>query len=498
MLCVTVEKILNPQFAHIRNSAFVLRRKFFYNIIFKFHPQMNNLPSEIWAQIFKHLPQKDLLNLTTVCKAFNEIIASNKLIKELRVNSKCDSSLLFLRRKYSKLVICDSNVSNYLTVLQTTADSISEVTLNNFSLPLNSIVLLLNLFKNVTKIKFYYTRLDDVEVIEREEGVATVATAVVHPLNGIKLEIYESDPKIFRILRQVSIKNLDIRLYGDSSYYDFTDFLPFMRNQMELKSFAISGIYESNLMYGNIPTGSYHLNEFNISNCDLEEWNYLETYLGGHVESLEKLVINNISSWDPSSIIKQCTQLKILELGEDVKINHIQDDIATVEALSFHLPNAHINKFPNVKKLYMQSATAEMNQLLNGQMRKVTELCVRYGTVEGINFGDVTKMTLINIDQPIEHEFFALHSMVENLSLENFFHLDDTLLEVIVQNLPNLKTFKIHGLNKLTSRAFQIIKTHCRHLQVLDTKIWTQKFTVINWKCLFENNIKIYTETFNF
>ena len=69
---------------------------------------MDNLPTEIIQNILKHLPFEDLLNCTLVCKRFNDIIGSYKMIKTL--NGGCywlDGSDVILR-KYRKLVFCET------------------------------------------------------------------------------------------------------------------------------------------------------------------------------------------------------------------------------------------------------------------------------------------------------------------------------------------------------------------------------------------------------
>jgi hypothetical protein len=258
----------------------------------------------------------------------------------------------------------------------------------------------------------------------------------------------------------------------------------------------MGGIWESNLMYGQTPKGDYHLKEFSISSSDLEEWIYLETFLADHTGTLEKLSIKELPDWDPSSVIKQCTKLKSLELDK-IALNEITDDIATVEELSFSLPNPRINKFPNVKKLYMEEATVENNQLLSASMKQVRDLTIRYGSANGCHFENVTKVQLINTEA-INDEFFTLHTKVEELALINFFHLNDALLEVIVTNLKGLRVLKIHTLCNLTARAFQIMREHCKNLRVLDMKTWSQAFSANDWKCLYDiSGIEIYRENFD-
>jgi len=452
---------------------------------------MDNLPSELVYNILRNLEQKELLKCAVVCKRFNEIIESYRLISKLVIqNDICDSSLPVFNRKYTKVIIRDNNDVNIEKALQTTGESILEVKFDQLNMTLKDITNILNYLPNVKSITFYYVRIED-----DDEVVKDVVKPISHTVN---LHFYESNPMIFKVLTNLSAKQIELRLYGDSPYYNFADFMPFMANQKELKSFRLSGIFESNLMCGHVPKGDYRLTEFEISNCDLEEWIYLETYLNDHLGSLEKLSFKDLRSWDPSEVIKACNNLKKLELLEDMSINEIDNDITSVKELSIENPSLTIARFTHLKKLFMQNASAEVNRAILGS--NIENLTVRFGTVEGIHCEKLTKLRLMNIDGPLTAEFFRNHSKVEDLKIENHFLLTDALLETIVSNLPSLKVLTIYGMNELSARAFEIIKTHCKNLRVFDTKIWSQRYKIADWKCLFESNngIEIYTETFNF
>ncbi|CAG9801501.1 unnamed protein product [Chironomus riparius] len=452
---------------------------------------MDNLPNELVYNILKKLKQKELLKCAMVCKRFKDIIESYSLINKLVIQDEvCDSSLPVFNRKYTKVIIRDNNDVNILKALQTTGDSILEVKFDQHNSSLESITKTLNYLPNVKVITFYYVRIEDDEEVVKD---------LVQPISHtIDFHFLESDPLIFKVLTNLSAKSIELRLYGDSPYYNFENFMPFMAKQKELKSFRLSGIFESNLMYGYVPKGDYRLTEFEISNCDLEEWIYLETYLNDHVDSLEKLSFRDLRSWDPSVIVKACNNLKRLEILEDMSINDIDSDITSVKELSVENPSLSITKFTNLKKLFMQNATAEVNRAIIGS--NIENLTVRFGTVEGIQCEKLTKLRLMNIDGPLTEEFFRNHPKIVDLKLENHFLLTDALLETIVRYLQNLKVLTIYGMNDLSSRAFEIIKTHCKNLKVLDTKIWSQRYKIADWKCLFESNngIEIYTETFNF
>ena len=86
---------------------------------------MDNLPTEIIQNILKHLSFKDLLNCAVVCKRFNDIIGSYKMIKTLN----CGYYWLdpdVISRKYRKLHICKTG-SHLQTVLESTGKNKTKI-----------------------------------------------------------------------------------------------------------------------------------------------------------------------------------------------------------------------------------------------------------------------------------------------------------------------------------------------------------------------------------
>jgi hypothetical protein len=166
---------------------------------------MEKLPVEILCQIFKQLPQKQLIKLTTVSQQFNDIIESNKLIKGVKVDRRTDSSLPPPKRKFVKAFIRENNASSFTKALQANGDTIEELTFEHHRTTLSSIVAAINMLRNVKKITFLYVSLED-----DDEAV----DAVVQPLNDIHLEILESSPIICKVLHQVNLKKLHVRYYG--------------------------------------------------------------------------------------------------------------------------------------------------------------------------------------------------------------------------------------------------------------------------------------------
>lgn len=446
---------------------------------------MDKLPKELLTEILKNLPQRDLLNAARVSRTFNEIIGIFCLIEKIYITRADNENPP--SRYYKKAIIKNDDSNGYLKAFKTNGESIEEVYFDNLTISINSIAKILNLTPNVKVISFYYTRLEnDDEEIEK----------IVQPLKNVELIFRETNPLIFKILHQVSIKKIVISLYGDSPYYDFNEIQPFMSTQKELKSFDLSGIYECNLMFGVIPKGNYKLQQFSISSSGLEEWHYLEEFLADHTETLEKLTISQVS-WDSSSIIRSCKKLKSLTLHE-TQLNNINDTILSVEELSVQLPIQNISMFPNVKKLHLKQINATENQHISQTLLKVTDLLLVFGAATEISFPNVTKLELMNVNQ-LTTEFFVHHNKLENLVLRNIFQLDDNILQAIVDNSgKSLRVLRIFGLNNLTARAFAIIKK-CIKLKVFETATWTQQFKNDEIKCLYEiSGLKIYPEKLDF
>lgn len=267
------------------------------------------------------------------------------------------------------------------------------------------------------------------------------------------------------------------------------------KNQKKLSSFSISGIYESNLFL--IPMGKpqYQLKEFAINNCDLEEYEILESFLMEHVESLEKFVVKEVR-WDPSIVLNACARLKSFQ-NHDVEMGSI-NVLPSIEDVSFEPPVQEMHKFPNVKRLNLSRTTPEANRAVTESMTKLEELEMKFGVVDEISIPNLKRLKLSSLDGPIDPAFFSVHDKIEELFLNHVFNIDDALLGSITSNLKNLKLMRILGDNHLTLRAFSIIKENCKSLKTLEMAKWDQKFKRDDWKCLYDIvGLQVYVENFD-
>lgn len=445
---------------------------------------MELLPKEILVSIFKNLPQADQVTVTSVCKLFRDIIEKFNLIEILYIGNKSDESST-PKRKYSKANVKQYRVA-YQKVFEATGSHLISLKFTQCSINLIDIINILQLTPNLKNLTFDYVRLDD----DTLNG-----TMPLPPLKDINLLFNESDPTIFRALQMSSLVKADLRFYGDVPYSNFAEFVKLLKSQEKLNSFSISGAYETNLFL--IPMGnpSYKLKEFAIDNCDLEEWETLETYLLEHTSSLEKFVVKNVQ-WDPSSVLNECKHLKSLQCHR-VKMDYI-DVLASVEELSLQPPVQMMDKFPNVRRLLISASSPLIYQMITNVMNKLEEMEITFGGLAGLEVSCLKKLKLKSIDEHIDKNFFIVHHKIEELQLVHVYNVGDDLLEAITTNLTNLRVLKILGDNFLTSRAFSIIKDNCKNLKIFEMSKWNQKFNESDWKCLNEiNGLQIYTEKIN-
>lgn len=437
------------------------------------------------AEIFKRLPQKDLLNASLSCKLFSETISSYDLIDTLNINSHCDESFQ-PTRKYSK-----AKVSAYKPAYQEVLDNVGhcvvslKIAVRNLNL--KDIAAILTSTPNVKNLEFYYVRLlDDNPPVE---GAISLPV-----LDNVSLTFAESDPMIFSVLARCSMEKIILRFFGDVPYSQFEHFVTMMNNQEKLSSFSVSGVYEANLFLIPMVNQKYRLKEFSIKNCDIEEWEFLDMYLQGHVASLEFLSAHDLN-WNPANIVGQCTNLKKFSCHQD-EVFEINSTLSSIEEFSFKARRAALlENFPNVKKMNILQSSPETFQAISRSMTQLEELQVKFGGLNGLEAPTLKKLILQSLDSNVDTDpsFFVTHHNIEELIFYHTYNINDDLLEAITTNLKNLKVLKVIGDNKMTSHAFKIIANNCKQLKIFEMKFWDQKFQKDDWIGLHEvAGLKVY------
>lgn len=449
---------------------------------------MELLPKEILVQVFKHLPQRDRMTVAEVCTLFSAIIDKFHLIERFYIDENHTDESSTPTRKYTEATVSDYK-DGYKKIFEATGKHLITLKLEHCTLKLIDIVNILRLTPNIKNLTLSYIRLD----FGSDE---TLSESVQLPqLIDINLLMNESNPKIFSVLLKSSISKVNLQYYGDVPYSNFSEFVKLLKTQHNLTSFTMQGIYESSLFIQPMGKSNYRLKEFSIDNCDLEEWDVLESYLIEHVESLDKFTIKSVR-WDPSNFLNQSKRLKTLQCHR-VEMNYI-DVLPSIEELSLEPPIQMMDKFPNVKRLFISRSSPVTFQMITNVMNKLEEMEITYGELTGLEVSGLKKLKLSSLDGTIQANFFVTHHRIEELQLVYVSNIDDSLLEAITANLTNLRVLRILGDNHLTSRAFTIIKNNCKKLKVFEMTKWDQKFKREDWKCLLEiNGLQVYTEKFD-
>ena len=443
---------------------------------------MDSFPVELLLRIFKHLPQSDLLAATQVSRKFCKTIENFGLIKRIFIANDCESSLV---RKYTEAIVKRYSPDVNEKVFEKTGSHLKMLKFAHCSLNLVDILKVLQLASNVKNVTFSYVTLDD-------DRIDTAAE--LPQLNNVDLLFEESNPEILNLFMKSSFNRIDLRFFGDVPYSNFAPLVNVLKTQDKLSSLAFSGIYESNLFLIPMGKANYQLKEFSINNCDIEEWDGLETFLAEHVGTIEKFTVQDLR-WDPSNTLNHCTKLRSLHVSQ-TELNFL-GKLNSIEKLSMEPPIRTMDSFPNTKQLFLARSTPQVNEIVSSSMKKIEELEIKFSEVAGIELPALTKLKFSSTNGTFSQAFFHFHNKIEDLTFEYCFEIDDGLLETIGTSLIDLKVLRILGDNHLTLRAFDIIKDNFKNLKVFEMSKWDQKFKKEDWIKLHEiNGLKIYTEKF--
>lgn len=457
---------------------------------------MDSYPSEVLVNIFKHMHQRDLLSLSLVCKRFDEIINHYQLIRRIYLKSSNDDSLMTLRRNYSEVAVKDlqyymkSFPPNQLQAFS----NFTKLSFDNCEIKLSHLQEIMSRTNSVKFMHFSYVR-----VCEEKWEEAKVWN-VLSQLNDVELIFEESDPSLFKIIKNFSFKSIKMRNYGDSSYTQLNDFVLTLKTQEHLETLKIGGIFESNLFMVPVGKSNFQLKHFEIDNSDLEEYENVESFLAEHSETIETFSVSDIHRWDPSAAIVKFKKLKSLEISNDMKVDYLTE-MPSVEILIWNRsnPSNAIRNFPYLRKLKIDLLGEERADdtitIITQTMNKLEELELMYCPVEQLNLPELKKLRL-DACTGITPRFFEQHTKIEDLTLR-FYELNDEILTSVVRNCKNLKVLTITDNNHLSGNSYQIIGENCKNLKIFNAKHWVQMHKNDEWKNLLQiNGLQIFIKPY--
>ncbi|CAO1366789.1 unnamed protein product [Diamesa tonsa] len=446
---------------------------------------LSQFPKELWYELFQFVKAEDLLALTECSKMLNSVINESVLSKKFILYLR-DETLVNTTRNFIKAVIEKYRPKLHEKVLRASSVSLQELTFNSCNLKLSVLADILSYTSNVQKLELDYVRIDEDELTNEQQ---------LPCLKNLNLSLQETSPVLFSILKQCEITSLDIALYGDVPYSDFTPLVELLSTQNGLKRLKLKGFYETNLFLFNIKERvNFKLSSFSLSNSDLEEYHYLESFLLSQCSSLEELYIERLPEVEYSAILNKCVNLKKLNIKpsglnlDSLETIGIQELILDAGECPNNL-NEIVSKFPSVLTLSLKSChDTTVLSTISKTMPNLNSITIDDGVVDNLVMKNIKKVLIrsVNTTSPAFTKFFIDNNTIEVLFLEVDGNFSDTILEVITKNLVELKILSIKNDCLLTKRAFEIIQANCPNLKTFEMQYWNQKFNKDDMIPLFE------------
>ncbi|KAG5668503.1 hypothetical protein PVAND_016442 [Polypedilum vanderplanki] len=426
---------------------------------------MNELPNEILLKIFSQVSSSDLINLTSQCYRFNEIISKSELAHKLtlyfrKLNPNDDE--IIRNRKYQRLKIGFFKPQLHTKIVQEIGASLRQLEFAFCKLKLDIVRRVLCLCPNVKDLKFVKIDLSDVPNRFQEQPLPV--------LLDVDVKMTLSDPRIFKVLSTsvVTAVTMDHKYRHASG--NVSDFTQFLLNQSELKELTITDFFRTNLFLDtSLNNVAFRLTTLRIKDVNLVRTDFFKIFLeNNHLESLETLEVQKLEKCNLTPIIGNCKFLKRLKFDATNGLNDLEE-LPNLEILTLfaQLPlklNQLIHKFPSLREVEMHYCrlSYDEEEFMNAYGRishpdHLTTLRIIDTTVARLKTKTIKILMLKNVK--ICENFFENNQNIEELHVENCDFNDDVLEAAITyQNV--LKKLTIIGEN-ITQKTIDRIADNC-------------------------------------
>lgn len=416
---------------------------------------MQSLPTEIILEIFKYLPADDLLELTATCKVYRELIAGSKLVKKLELKFRKlngDKSTLG-DRQYSRLRVGFIRKQLHYELLDRIGRELTAVTFRNNKLKIDTIRAALVLCPSITELTFDNSWLTDVpKILKRPFPV----------LSGVKLSAVNSDPRVFRILRDCSVVELEICLTS-TFFNDFTDTKQFLLGQSSIENLSLHGFYRTNFFEDNtLDKVKFQLKSFTLKQATFLRTDHLKRFLKGQMTSLERLHVAGIDNCDLSDILNQSASLRSLKISL-MALNYLEPMTSVTELdITCHKTcNLEVfRKFPCLKHLRLSRVGQEaISKAISENFQTLESLELDGGSACDIMLKKLKKLTLKSTPEPPLH---GLLINLEELIVERCYFVDDEYLKSIKRLMTRLRILTIVDCGSIKYDRIYFNENKCR------------------------------------
>lgn len=383
---------------------------------------MESLPAEILLEIFKYLPANDLLELAAVCRTYRDLVAGSNLVEKLELKfRKLNSDKVTLGdRQYKKLRIGFIKPRFHHEILDRIGRDLTTVTFRNSKLKIDAIRATLVLCPNISELVFDNSWLSDVP--KHLKGPFPV-------LSGVKLSSTNSDPRIFRILRECTVVELKMCLTS-TFFNDFKDTKQFLLEQPCLVNLSLNGFYRTNFFEDNsLDSVKFKLKSFTLKHASFLRTDHLKRFLKSQMTSLEQLRVSDIDKCDLSDVINQSSCLQSLSISR-MPLNYL-DPLKTVTDLEITchkiLNVGVLRNFPSLKHLRLRRVGQEwISGAISENFPELGNLELDGVSAKNIKLYNLKKLKLKDVGEAPPDELLI---NLEELSVERCYFVDDKFLQ---------------------------------------------------------------------
>jgi hypothetical protein len=484
---------------------------------------MDSLPDEVLEEIFKHINLKDLLNLTLVCKRFNEIISrswfsiTQKDILVIHCHSdywlKKSNIIGFttLERKCPKLKLYGfSDIENYqsqkqrflgiLRALRAFGINITslkipdgEISLDIFNEILKTMPNISQLsfgkfaeirihvlmdaieqqtLQNLRTLKFTYATSSCLEILSQVKSIETVKLAnysaflkrYFEPGNDLKSVVSYMD-NVQKILTR-------------RSQFSITSFKNFLMNQEKLKFLELVNFSEQKL-FKYLLRGRFRFEletfAFKFQECQYSlESNFFETL----VES--SLALKNLKTLELEFNIEKLF-VNFKKFNSTIEILKLTVGFGNPIHFRVFLENL-IKALPNVSKFSVETRKIDSEFPNLGRedicyindLQNLEELTIKRCSLDTMSYTTLPCLETLSLFIDHDHllvdhsenfmHFLGRHPDIRVLKFESDYYLTDEVLEKLLYQKPYLTVLK---LPVFSLEAVEIITDYCEHLMEL-------------------------------
>lgn len=375
---------------------------------------MDSLPEELQLEIFRYLSSDDIIALTSICSSFNRSISNSLLVRKLEVkfrklNGDKDS---FGCRQYERLRVGFLKPQVHFVILERIGNGLKDIHFRNCKLKLESVRSSLVFCKNVSVLTFDHLQLSD------------VPNVLKHPLPNLvklKLTAIDSDPRVFRALRNCSATELTI-IGREALSHDFKEVVQFLLQQDCLRKLHFERFFRTKLFNDNsLDLVNFRLESFSLLHCGFQRTDHVKRFLECHADNLESLTLVDVENCEFSCVVNQMTRLKKLSIGK-ISLNYLEPlrSVEELELVSRLTSEAAFENLASVKHLTIKYIRHKCTlAVISDNIKQLESLSLERSSADGLNIRKVRVLTLTEVDPSTIEKLLEVE--IEELKLKNCF-----------------------------------------------------------------------------